>query len=253
MGTGAITTDGHTLWVAGYRRIRAVDLAPPYAVTTVAGSGAQGDDDGFGLSAEFDDLRGLTYYDGLVYLVDGAAYTLRSFDPVSTEVVTLAGQPYIPGQTDGIGSAARFVSPRYVASDNSGMLYVADTNGNKIRAFNTMTDEVTTFAGDGTVGYADGTGTAALIHRPRGMTSDGTSLYWVEFNQHTIRQGIFSNQRVSTLAGTHCGGTDPCAGGYASGVGTAALFDQPFAIAFHYPSNSLYVVDSANFLIRRCH
>jgi hypothetical protein len=133
------------------------------------------------------------------------------------------------------------------------MLYVADTNGYTIRAFNTMTDEVTTFAGDGTAGYADGTGTAALVHRPRGMTSDGTSVYWVEFNQHTIRQGIFSNRRVSTLAGTHCGGTDPCAGGYASGVGTAALFDGPFAIAFHYPSNTLYVVDSANFVIRRCH
>jgi hypothetical protein len=140
-----------------------------------------------------------------------------------------------------------------MASDNSGMLYVADTNGYTIRAFNTMTDEVTTFAGDGTVGYADGTGTAALVHRPRGMTSDGTSVYWVEFNQHTIRQGILANQRVSTLAGTHCGGTDPCAGGYASDVGTAALFDGPFAIVFHYPSNSLYVVDSANFLIRRCH
>ena len=112
---------------------------------------------------------------------------------------------------------------------------------------------MTTFAGDGTSGYVDGTGTAALIHRPRGMTSDGTSIYWVEFNQHTVRQGILATQVVSTLVGTHCGGSMPCTGGYTEGVGTGALFDGPFAIAFHYPSNSLYIVDSGNFVIRRCY
>lgn len=250
MGLEALATDGHTLWVGDVSRIRAVDLSFPFPVTTVAGTGTQAHTDGFGLSAEFDDLRGLTYHDGIVYLLDGASYTLRRFDPATTEVVTLAGQPYSTGTTDGIGGAARFESPRYMASDNSGMLYVADTNGNKIRAYNTMTREVTTFAGNGTSGYVDGVGTAALIHRPRGMSSDGTSIYWVEFEQHTVRQGILATQEVSTLVGTHCGGA-ACTGGHAEGVGTAALFNGPFAAAFHYPTNSLFILDSANYVIRR--
>jgi hypothetical protein len=34
-------------------------------------------------------------------------------------------------------------------------------------------------------------------------------------------------------------------------VGIAALFDSPVGIVFHYPTNSLYVVDGGNFVIRR--
>jgi cysteine-rich repeat protein len=246
----AVTTDGATVWVADSHRIRAVDVAFPHAVTTVAGSGTAGHVDGNGTSAQFDDLRGLTYYGGHVYMLDGSAATLRCFDPSSGDVVTLAGQAYSTGSTDGIGTAARFISPRYMASDNSGMLYIADTNGATIRAFNTMNDEVTTFAGTGTAGYVDGIGAAAQIHRPRGMTSDGTSIYWSEFNQHTIRQGVLATQSVSTLVGAHCGG-GACTGGYNEGVGTAALLNSPVGLAFHFPTNSIYVVDGGNFLIRR--
>jgi hypothetical protein len=140
-----------------------------------------------------------------------------------------------------------------MCTDNSGMLYIADTNGNKIRAYNTMTREVTTFAGDGTSGYADGAGTAALVHRPRGMTSDGTSIYFAEFDQHTIRQGVLATLGVTTLVGQHCSGAATCPGGYLEGVGTAARLDGPFSVVFHYPSRSLFFVDSANFVIRRIH
>jgi hypothetical protein len=183
---------------------------------------------------------------------------VRSFDPVTKEVKTIAGSPYQLGATDGIGSAARFRSPRYIANDGSGMLYIADTNGNTIRVFNTVTNEVTTFAGDATCGYVDGTGTAAKVHRPRGMTSDGTSIYWVEFNAHTIRQGVVATKQVGTLSGTpaacaiNCScGANPPAGAYTEGVGSATAWNGPFDIAFHWPSNSFFVIDGANFVIRR--
>src|SRR5690606_6691895 len=125
--------------------------------------------------------------------------------------------------------------------------------------YNTITGEVTTFAGTGGCGYVDGTGTAAAIHRPRGMTSDGTSLYWVEFNAHTIRQGIVATQEVSTLIGApmpcmvtcSCAGPPPPQGGYAEGVGASAQLSFPYSIAFHFPSNSLFFVDSGNAVIRR--
>src|SRR5690606_32456267 len=46
-GLDSIATDGTTLWVSDgtNRRLRAVSLTPPYAVTTVAGSGMTGVDD----------------------------------------------------------------------------------------------------------------------------------------------------------------------------------------------------------------
>ena len=104
---------------------------------------------------------------------------------------------------------------------------------------------VTTFAGDGTMGVLDGVGTSAQIHRPRGMTSDGTSIYFVEFNTHVVRQGVIATQEVSTMLGV------PNMMGYFEGTGAAARFTSPFAMAFHWPSNSLFVLDGGNNVIRR--
>lgn len=257
----ALATDGSTVWVAdgANRVIRAMSATAPYAVTTAVGSGIQGYMDGNGAAVQFDGIRGLTYFKGYVYLLDPTAATLRRYDPATGDVITLAGTPYMTGQVDGFGMNARFISPRYMVSDGSGMLFIADTNGNQIRAYNTVTTEVTTFAGTGACGYLDGAGASALIHRPRGMTSDGTSIYWVEFNAHTVRQGVVATQMVSTLAGSIAG--SPClsdcscpmnpAGGYAEGLGAAAQFKGPFSIVFHYPTNALFVLDGGNFVLRR--
>ena len=149
-----------------------------------------------------------------------------------------------------------FCSPRYITTDGP-VLNIADTNGNRIRSYNTVTGYVGSFAGSGSCGYVDGVGAAAVIHRPRGMTSDGTSVYFVEFNAHTVRQGVLATRAVSTLLGTppactvacSCGATP--AGSYLEGVGVAAQFANPFALAFHYPSRSLFVFDAGNSVIRR--
>jgi cysteine-rich repeat protein len=252
-GPANITTDGTTLWVAdgANRKLKTVDLSPPYTVTTVAGSGMQAVTDGIGNAASFDDMRGLTYYAGHVYLLDANGAVLRRFDPQTNEVLTIAGQVNNPGIVDGMGNQAQFLSPRYMTSDNGGMLYIADTNGYHIRSYNVATTFVGTFAGNGVAGYVDGIGNAASIHRPRGMTSDGTSIYFTEFNQHTIRQGELATASITTLAGQHCNGAMTCNGGYTEGVGTAAVFNGPFDVKFHYPSSSLFVFDGTNAVIRR--
>ncbi len=249
----SIATDGRSLWVGDSvsRRIRVVSATAPHAVTTLSGTGTMGCVDGPSTMAQYNDIRGLTYYGGFLYYVDAACFTLRRIDPNTGTVVTLAGANGMPARVDGYGIAARFISPRYIASDNSGMLYISDTNGNQIRAYNTVSGLVSTVAGSGTVGYVDAIGTAAQIHRPRGMTSDGTSLYFNEFNQHTVRQVVLATRSVTTMVGMHCGGAATCAGGLVEGVGTAARLNGPWSIAFHYPSNSLFVNDSGNFLIRR--
>jgi hypothetical protein len=110
---------------------------------------------------------------------------------------------------------------------------------------------VTTFAGvSGMAGHTDGVGPAARIHRPRGITADASSIYFAEFNAHTIRQGVIATQSITTLAGmaNTAGGST---GGYAEGVGLAAEFSNPFSVAYHFPSRSLFVVDGGNDVIRR--
>jgi cysteine-rich repeat protein len=259
----AITTDGNTLWACGGREIRAVDLtSPTLAVTTVAGDYTQPPSctNGVGLNARFDDIRGCTYFGGLVYFLDGSCAVLRSFDPATGQVVTLAGVDYQMGTTDGSGvggmpPAGLFVSPRYMTHDNGGVLYIADTNGFKIRTYNITNNTLGTYAGDGACGLVDGVGSAAQIHRPRGMTSDGTSIYFSEFNEHAIRQGLLATGEVSTMLGQHCDGAScgivGCTGGYAEGVGTMAQLQSPYGIAFHFPTNALFVLDAGNRVIRR--
>ena len=47
---------------------------------------------------------------------------------------------------------------------------------------------VTTVAGTGSCGSANGTGTSASFNNPSGITADGTNLYVVDLNYHLIRQ-----------------------------------------------------------------
>ncbi len=268
-GAEGIATNGvDTVWVAGGTTIESIANAAPYTVTLVTGGGAQANHpdcattppaipagcvayaDGAPSVATFGGIRGLTWYGGFLWIVDPPAATIRRLDPSTGNVVTVAGSPFnnpmVP--VDGVGSAARFESPRYIVSDGSGLLYIADTNGAAIRVLNTVTNEVTTLAGNGTASYVDGMGGPggpARIFRPRGITSDGTSVYWVEFNSHTIRQAVTATLDVSTLLGR-----DGMAG-WADGTGRAARLSGPFSVAFHFPSNSLFFLDGGNGLIRR--
>jgi hypothetical protein len=251
----SVTTDGTTVWIADgpNRKLKAMTVAAPHAVTTVAGSGMDAHTDGNGTAAAFDDIRGLTYYAGYVYLLDGTSATLRRFDPATGDVTTIAGTPYMQGVADGNGAAARFQSPRYMTSDNSGRLFIADTNGQTIRVYNVNTGDVTTFAGTFQMpaGYVDDVGAAARIHRPRGLTSDGTSIYIAEFDQHTIRQGVIATGSITTNVGQSCNGTMPCSGGHANGQQIPnTLLDSPVGLAFNAPTNTVFVCDTGNNVIR---
>ncbi len=115
----------------------------------------------------------------------------------------------------------------------------------------TTTTWLGTFAGDGVQGYVDGAGMSAQIHRRRSMTSDDTSIDWAEQEQLTIRQGTILAQDVSTLVGLRCEWVIPCVCGHVDAMGTSARFDTPFGVTFHYPSNSSFVLDSNNDVIRR--
>ena len=47
---------------------------------------------------------------------------------------------------------------------------------------------VTTLAGTGSSGSANGTGTSASFKNPSGVTTDGTNLYVGEYGNHLIRK-----------------------------------------------------------------
>jgi|GEM_PF-1014549 len=112
------------------------------------------------------------------------------------------------GTTDGIGAGATFNKPWGLALDDAGTtLYVSDNSGHKIRKISispsTMVATVTTVAGSGSTGTADGNGTAATFNRPAGLSLDETSgfLYVADYANNRIRKiALNANNGVTTLS-----------------------------------------------------
>jgi len=155
-------------------------------------------------------------------------------------VTTFAGSTW--GYVDGTGGAAQFSAPTGVAIDSSNNVFIADNNNHLIRKI-TPAGVVTTFAGQTTRGYTDGTGTAAQFYYPSGIAIDTSgNLYVTEPNHNMVRK-ITPAGVVTTLAGSlTSGATD--------GTGTAARFNGPDGIDVD-TSGNVYVADTNNNCIRK--
>jgi len=105
---------------------------------------------------------------------------------LSTVVTTLAGTGS-SGSANGTGTSASFYSPSKITTDGTN-LYVADWLNHLIRKIVISTGAVTTLAGTGSSGSANGTGTSASFYYPRGITTDGTNLYVADNGNHLIRK-----------------------------------------------------------------
>jgi len=210
-------------------------------VSTIAGTGTQGSADGPSLSATFNGPSGICRdINGNIYISDTDNNRIRKIS-ANGDVTTLAGSD-TQGATDGQGIAASFGFPQGLAVDAAGYVYVADYTNNKIRKIS-PSGEVTTFAGSGNVGSADGTGTAASFNSPLGIAVDAAgNVYVADSYNYKIRK-ITPQGVVSTLAGSGSfGSTD--------GVGRNASFKQPTEIAVDAAGN-VYVADTYNHKIRK--
>jgi len=156
----------------------------------------------------------------------------------------LAGQSGIRGSTDGMGAAATFSSPRDVARDTNGTVYVADSMNNTIRKIS-PSGMVTTFAGTaGASGTLDANGAAARFNLPSSITVDRHDNVFVsDTTNNTIRK-ITPSGDVTTLAGL------PGVSGFENGTGIGALFNQPRGLAVD-DSGNVFVADTGNSTIRK--
>lgn len=206
-----------------------------------AGGTSVGYLDGMGTAAKFNTPCNLAVDGaGNVYVTD--SNMLRKITS-GTVVSTLAGSS--AGYLDGTGTAAKFAAPYGVVSDASGNLYVMDASS-LIRKV-TNSGVVSTFAGQQSVGYANGAGTAAKFNNPYGsLAIDGAgNVYVADLSNNLVRK-ITSSGVVSTLAGG-AGGT---IAGYLDGLGTSSKFNWPSGIAVDGAGN-IYVSDYYNNLVRK--
>lgn len=123
----------------------------------------------------------------VLYVADWNSNQIKKVD-LTTKAVTVFAGSGAPGPINGTGTAATFDNPDAIIRDNTGNLYVSDMDNNMIRKI-TPAGVVTTLAGNGTAGSADGTGTAATFYTPRGLGMDAAgNLYVADQANNKIRK-----------------------------------------------------------------
>ncbi|MDD5030653.1 MAG: hypothetical protein PHH58_14340, partial [Rhodoferax sp.] len=197
-------------------------LSASGVVSAFAGSGVVGTGDGSATTATFNKAGAITTDGTSLYVAEYLTHLIRKIDIATGAVSTIAGSG-TRGATDGPGTAASFNNPHGISTDGSS-LYVADTGNKTIRKIVLATGVVTTLAGSGRTGGADGVGKAASFQTPVGLTTDGSNLYIVDSGNQNIRQLALATGTVTTVAGIR---GFP---GLSDGIGASAGFYGPNAI-----------------------
>lgn len=176
---------------------------------------------------------------GNAYLADAGEHNqIRKVAPDGTVTVLAGGAE---GYADGTGSAAAFHTPSGIAIDGQGNLLVADTGNNAIRKV-TPQGVVTTLAGGGAAGDADGPAAQARFNGPMGVALDKAGNVYVADTYNDRVRRIAPDGTVSTVAGSVPGGLD--------GPAAQATFDTPTALVLD-ARGTIYVADARLGAIRR--
>ena len=233
---GAVDPVSKDLFVGDGFNFRVRRVTASGVVTTFAGIGTSGSDNskGLGLFASFTLPDGIAIdSSGVLYVGDrSGSAAVRVIAPDSS-VRTLAGGS--TGYRDGAGSTASFNNTFGVAVDAGGNVYVGDRNNHVIRLV-TPAGAVSTFAGSARVsGWTDGVGTRAAFNNPTRLSfAPNGNLIVPDWGNNCVRM-ITPSGQVSTLAGG-------AGGGYADGVGSAALFLRPEGVAVD-SYGTIYIVE----------
>lgn len=280
---GLAVDTGGNVYVADQSNSKIRKITPAGVVTTLAGSGTPGGNDGTGSAASFfSPVAVAVDKAGNVYVADGNSNKIRKINPKGT-VSTLAGSDS-SGSIDGPVSAASFNGITGLAVDGDGNLLVADSGSNKIRKVSTD-GMVSTYSGSGINYSVDTANALGSFKSPMGVAVDEAGGVFVADQEilkirtvsatgvvttlpgsdaavagpggiavdghGNIYLADFSNNRISktSLTGavtTLAGGQ----GGSADGSGTAAGFNSPYGVAVDGNGN-VYVADTGNNKIRK--
>ncbi|MGB3393304.1 MAG: gluconolaconase [Stenotrophomonas sp.] len=209
-------------------------------IELLGGDGVEGNSVGPGPRSRFSDPWGVALdAAGTLYVADAGDNNRILYRWLDGDFHLLAGGR--EGFADGLGGAAAFNTPSGIALDRHGNLYVADTGNHAIRKV-TPRGEVSTLAGDGVAGFADGIGHAARFNGPMGVAVDAAGRVHVADTWNDRIRVIEPDGRVWTLAG----GERP---GWADGQSGQARFDTPIDLAFA-ADGRLWIADMNNDALR---
>jgi sugar lactone lactonase YvrE len=269
----AVADDGSIYLTDAGDQNRIQRIGPDGGMTSIAG-GVEGFGDGVGDKALFNSPSGIAIApNGDLIVADTGNNRIRRITPIG-QAATVAGDGHA-GYADGPANKAQFNGPIGVAVDARGSIYVADSYNDRIRMI-TPRGEVSTVAGQGTPGYADGDRNNALFDTPSGIAlANDNSLMVADTGNDRLRR-ISPEGNVTTLPVTdlsspiglaithdnfiyvteldHSRVVQVAPDGTTRVIAGGNNFNQPSGIAissYKRGPATLYVADSGNYLIRK--
>lgn len=212
--TGVVVAEDGTFWIADRNNhvIRRVSGATG-VITSIAGFGEPGSsgDGGAAGFAGLDSPYALALFEGSLIVSDTGNHRVRRIDLSTGTIMTLAGTGF--AGFNGDGSAPGFAalnSPRGLAVDADGLVYVADSGNHRIRRFSSSVlvdgpSFIETVAGNGFPGFS-GDGIEAVeasLLNPFGVGIDsGGNILIADTGNHRVRRVDGNTQTISTLVGS---------------------------------------------------
>ncbi len=182
-----------TVYIVDTANHRVLAVGANAVIAIVAGNGAAGDT-GDGGPARLAQLNqpGACAVDSLgnLFLADTLNHRIRKVTPAGI-ISTVAGTGKADSAVDEVAATlSPLNSPRGVAADSKGNLFISDTANHRIRAV-TTDGVIHTIAGQGSAGFAgDGApGSAAQINTPLGLLVDGSgNVYFADSLNNRVRR-----------------------------------------------------------------
>jgi sugar lactone lactonase YvrE len=216
--------------------------AHPATISTFAGEGVMGYEDGLSLEAKFRfPSSTATAQDGTIYISDTKNHRIRAILP-DHKVVTIAGTVVdkdnyalpIGGYKDGLAQHAQFNEPKGLAVADDGTLYIVDSANGMIRSLNPSGLVATVATG------LNGPSDIVIGKNGELFVSD-------TLNHRIIK---IENGIVSVLAGGgYAKEGEWYVGEYADGFGEKAKFNEPTGLSLGL-DGTIYVTDTGNQRIR---
>ena len=229
-------------------QLRRVNIETGVSEVLVGNPGECASLDGPAVQARIGEPRGLAFHpEGLVFFTDRVGENVRALDLLDGIVSTVFGSQGNgqPGFVDGTGTEARLHKPTGLFIDGQ-TLYVADSDNDAIRAADLDTGVLTTLAGIGVNGNADGPGHEASFSWPVDLVvGDDGDLYVVDPGGHCLRRVDLHDGQytVTTVAGAvgNAGADD--------GIGSQVRMSEPRGLT-RGDGREVWVVDTYNLAMR---
>ena len=182
--------------------------------------------------------------DGELFVGTKSALYLKS---LTGRVTLIAGHPIECGFKDGESTEARFDTITGLALMRDGGIVLVDHDNHSVRLVS-PSGKVTTVAGNGKAGFADGYNDKARFDGPRSIVVDSKGYAFVtDFFNHCIRK-LRSYTWGDWYVETICGKGQE--NGSVNGPANDARFDQPQGLALNMQED-LIVADSGNYSVRK--